>query len=88
MGRKQVSVIFCFLLMELHPFVSGKVDACDIDLCAEHPPQRLRLIIKAENAAGLVMQRQRSAEPIQPWQVAEIGKQDGRPVLLQSVMFD
>ena len=88
MGRKQTRTIFCFFLMEHHPFVSGKVDACDIDLCAEHSPQRFCLIVKAENAAGLIVQRQRTAEPMQLWQVAEIRKQDGRPVLLQSVMFN
>ena len=74
--------------MEHHPFISGKVDACDIDLRAKHLPQRLCLIVKAENAAGLIVQRQRTAKPVQPWQVAEIRKQDGRPVLLQSIMFD
>ena len=74
--------------MEHHPFVSGKVDACDIDLCTENLSQRLCLIVKAENAASLVPQRQRTTEPVQSWQIAEIRKQDGRPVLLQSVMFD
>ena len=74
--------------MEHHPFISGKVDACDIDLRTERLPQRLCLIVKAENAAGPTPQRQRTAEPVQPWQIAELRKQDGRPVLLQSVMFD
>ena len=63
--------------MEHHPFISGKVDACDIDLRAEHLPQRLCLIVKAEDAASLVPQRQRTAKPVQPWQVAEKRKQDG-----------
>ena len=58
--------------MEHHPFISGKVDACDIDLRTERLPQRLCLIVKAEDAASLVPQRQRTAEPVQPWQIAEM----------------
>ena len=59
-------MIFCFLLMEHHPFVSGKVDACDVDLRTEHLLQGICLIVKAENATGLIVQRQRTAEPVQP----------------------
>ena len=62
--------------MEHHPFISGKVDACDVDLRTERIPQRFCLIVKAENAAGPTPQRQRTAESVQPWQVAEIRKQD------------